>query len=84
MGSPPGKNSPPASEPAPPIPESQRWYMDHPEVVVVATRKVACDGGGGALGHPKVWYDMSEQDFVECKYCDRVFALKGGSRDGGK
>ena len=54
---------------------------NNPEVVVVATKKVACDGGGGALGHPKVWYDMSEQDFVECKYCDRLFALKGGSRD---
>ena len=57
---------------------------NNPEVVVVATKKVACDGGGGALGHPKVWYDMSEQDFVECKYCDRLFALKGGSRDPGK
>ena len=54
-----------------------------PEIVVVATRKVACDGVGGALGHPKVWYDMSEQDYVECKYCDRVFALKGGSHDPG-
>lgn len=57
---------------------------DNPEVVVVATKKVACDGGGGALGHPKVWYDMSEQDYVECKYCDRLFVLKGGSRDPGK
>ncbi len=65
--------SQPSTTPAP--------RADNPEVVVVATKKVACDGGGGALGHPKVWYDMSEQDFVECKYCDRVFALKGGSRD---
>ena len=55
-----------------------------PETVVVATKKIACDGGGGALGHPKVWYDMSEQDSVECKYCDRLFVLKGGSRDPGK
>lgn len=62
----------------------QSWYVDHPETVVVTTPKVACDGGGGALGHPKVWYDMSEEDHVECKYCDRVFALKGGSRDPGK
>jgi uncharacterized Zn-finger protein len=84
MASPPGKNSPPASEPAPPIPASQRKFMENPEVLVVTTKKIACDGGGGALGHPKVWYDMSEQDFVECKYCDRVFALKGGSRDPGK
>jgi uncharacterized Zn-finger protein len=81
MASPPGKTSPPASDPAPPVPESQRGVMDNPEVVVVATRKVACDGVGGALGHPRVWYDMGEDDHVECKYCDRVFALKGGSRD---
>jgi uncharacterized Zn-finger protein len=59
-------------------------FADTAEVVVVATKKIACDGGGGALGHPKVWYDMSEQDFVECKYCDRLFVLKGGSRDPGK
>jgi uncharacterized Zn-finger protein len=58
-------------------------FMNQPEVVVVSTKKVACDGVGGALGHPKVWYDMSEQDFVECKYCDRVFVLKGGSHDPG-
>ncbi|MEP7210303.1 MAG: zinc-finger domain-containing protein [Alphaproteobacteria bacterium] len=57
------------------------WYVDHPEVIVVATSKIACDGGGGALGHPKVWYDMGESDAVECKYCDRVYVLKGGSRD---
>ena len=81
MASPPGKISPTASEPAPPTPGSQRSFMDSPEIVVVTTRKVACDGVGGALGHPKVWYDMSEDDHVECKYCDRVFALKGGSRD---
>ena len=59
----------------------QSWYVDHPEVIVVTTAKVACDGGGGALGHPKVWYDMFEADHVECKYCDRVYVLKGGSRD---
>lgn len=71
MSSSPGKTSAPAS------------FANQPEVVVVATKKIACDGVGGALGHPKVWYDMSEQDYVECKYCDRVFALKGGSHDPG-
>lgn len=60
------------------------WYVENPEIIVVTTKKVACDGGGGALGHPKVWYDMSEEDHVECKYCDRVFVLKGGSRDPSK
>jgi uncharacterized Zn-finger protein len=53
----------------------------HPEVVVVKTRRVACDGVGGALGHPLVWLEMGDQDFVECGYCDRRFVLAGsGSR----
>ncbi|MEM6627493.1 MAG: zinc-finger domain-containing protein [Pseudomonadota bacterium] len=51
------------------------------EIVVVQTKRVMCDGGGGALGHPKVWYDMAAGDCVECKYCDRIFVLKGGSKD---
>ena len=59
-------------------------FVDNPEVILVTTKKVACDGGGGALGHPKVWYDMSEQDHVECKYCDRLFVLKGGSHETAK
>ena len=62
----------------------QSRYVDNPETIVVTTRKVACDGGGGALGHPKVWYDMSDQDWVECKYCDRLYVLKGGAKDSGK
>ena len=52
-----------------------------PEVVVVRTRRVACDGVGGALGHPRVWLEMGEADFVECGYCDRRFVLaKAGER----
>ena len=77
MGSPTGKTLPQDQAAA----ENQRWYMDHPEMILVTSKKVACDGGGGALGHPKVWYDMFEDDMVECKYCDRVFVLKGGSHD---
>ena len=45
------------------------------EKIETSHHEVACDGGGGALGHPKVWYDMSEEDHVECKYCDRLFVL---------
>lgn len=35
--------------------------------------QVACDGGGGPLGHPVVYYSFDGQDKVECLYCDRVF-----------
>jgi uncharacterized Zn-finger protein len=52
------------------------WYVENPETIPVTTRKVSCDGGGGALGHPKVWYDMGDEDKVECKYCDRVFIYR--------
>jgi uncharacterized Zn-finger protein len=53
-----------------------------PEVFNVTSTKVKCDGGGGALGHPLVWYDMGEENFVECLYCDRRFVLEAGARGG--
>jgi len=46
----------------------------------VRTRRVSCDGVGGALGHPRVWLEMGEADFVECGYCDRRFVLGGKER----
>lgn len=46
-----------------------------PETVVVNRTRVVCDGSGGALGHPRVYMEMGEQDFVECGYCDRRFVL---------
>ena len=52
-----------------------------PEVIVVTQKRVMCDGGGGALGHPRVYYDMGEDAFVECGYCDRRFVLKGSAED---
>jgi uncharacterized Zn-finger protein len=50
-----------------------------PEVVVVRSRRVACDGVGGALGHPRIYLEMGEADFVECGYCDRRFVLAAGT-----
>ncbi len=55
-----------------------------PETIFVAARKVSCNGGGGALGHPIVWYEMGADDMVECKYCDRRFILTGGKADPNK
>jgi uncharacterized Zn-finger protein len=49
-----------------------------PEVVTVTKRRVSCDGGGGALGHPRVYLEMGQGREVECPYCDRKFVL---SRD---
>lgn len=46
-----------------------------PEIFLVPKNAdhVACNGGGGALGHPKVYYTFHDQDRVTCGYCDRVF-----------
>ena len=43
--------------------------------VIVTSTRISCDGGGGALGHPKIWMDMGQDTQVKCKYCDRVFVL---------
>lgn len=48
-----------------------------PEIVEVEEINVSCDGGGGALGHPKVFLKL-ENGEVECPYCDRKFVLKAG------
>ena len=49
-----------------------------PETISVSKTAdgVSCDGGGGALGHPKVWYTFDGQSQVECGYCDRLFVKK--------
>lgn len=57
--------------------------IEAPEVTVVETTRVSCNGGGGALGHPLVYYTIGASGFVECGYCDRKFVLKGGPADTG-
>jgi uncharacterized Zn-finger protein len=53
-----------------------------PETKIVDSRKIACDGGEGALGHPRVWLTIpSDTDYVECGYCDAKYVLKGGKAD---
>jgi uncharacterized Zn-finger protein len=52
-----------------------------PEVVHVHKKRVSCDGIDGALGHPKVYYDIGANGFVDCLYCDRRFVLDGDGHD---
>jgi uncharacterized Zn-finger protein len=57
---------------------SRQTEMDPPEVETVTTLRVACDGGGGALGHPRVWLTIDPNvGRVECGYCDKRFVLEG-------
>ena len=51
-----------------------------PEAITIESGadEVSCDGGGGALGHPVVWYSFAGSDKVECGYCDRLFIRQSG------
>lgn len=48
------------------------------ETIIVTDRTVACDGGDGPLGHPRVFLRIVEHDVV-CPYCSRRFVLKEGA-----
>jgi len=56
--------------------------QDAPETEEVEKTRIACDGGQGALGHPRVWLNIGEDGFVECPYCDKRFVLKKGAGGG--
>ncbi|HHL42423.1 MAG TPA: zinc-finger domain-containing protein [Hellea balneolensis] len=45
-------------------------------MIETKSRHVSCDGGGGVLGHPRVFMEMGPEDFVVCKYCDKKYVLK--------
>jgi len=53
-----------------------------PEVILVHAHRIACEGVGGALGHPRVWLEMGAEPFVECPYCDRRFVAAGAGAHG--
>lgn len=47
------------------------------EVIQVQSLDVACDGGGGALGHPKVYLHIDqEKGSIVCPYCSRMYVSK--------
>jgi uncharacterized Zn-finger protein len=55
-----------------------------PEIIEVTSSRIACDGGGGPAGHPRVWLQIDpEKGFAECGYCDRRYVLKRGAAPAG-
>ena len=50
------------------------------ETVDVARTDVDCDGGGGTLGHPRVYLNIKpEVGHIDCPYCCKRFKLKTAS-----
>jgi uncharacterized Zn-finger protein len=52
------------------------------ETIYVDDLVVACDGGVGALGHPRVFLHIEDHQ-VMCPYCSRLYVLKEGARPAG-
>ncbi len=54
--------------------------MEAPQKTEVESLKVYCDGGKGALGHPRVYLNLGDKGQVECPYCGHLFVLKEGAK----
>ncbi len=52
------------------------------ETILVDSTVVACNGGGGPLGHPRVYLNLSAEGRIECPYCSRLYVLRGKAVDG--
>ncbi len=47
------------------------------EVISVNSYETACDGGGGPLGHPRVFLHIDHNTGrIMCPYCSRLFIYK--------
>jgi len=51
------------------------------EIIHANERTVACDGGAGALGHPRVFLRIAGAE-VTCPYCSRLYVLEADGRGG--
>ena len=43
------------------------------QTIYTNEHRVACNGGGGVLGHPQVWLTLGNDGQVICPYCSRLF-----------
>lgn len=50
------------------------------ETIEVESPTINCDGGGGALGHPRVFLRIKPGvGEIDCPYCGRRYVLKQGA-----
>ena len=50
-----------------------RSHMGPFETIYINETVAACNGDGGALGHPRVFLNLGRDGKVECPYCSRLF-----------
>jgi uncharacterized Zn-finger protein len=52
------------------------------EVIEIDEMDAACNGGGGPMGHPRVYLNLGPTGHHECPYCSRVFVNRAVARSG--
>ena len=50
------------------------------ETIYIDEMVAACNGGGGPLGHPRVYLNLGPAGKVECPYCSRLFVNRAMRR----
>jgi uncharacterized Zn-finger protein len=63
------------------MPDSTTAPIEPTEIIHVDEPVVACDGGDGNLGHPRVFLRIVTKD-VMCPYCSRLYVLNEGAGHG--
>jgi uncharacterized Zn-finger protein len=53
------------------------------ETIEIDAMVAACNGGGGPLGHPRIYLNLAPTGRVECPYCSRRFVNRAMARAGG-
>jgi uncharacterized Zn-finger protein len=49
--------------------------MNSEEIVYVSRHKVYCEGQSDALGHPRVYLEIKNEQII-CPYCSKIFRIK--------
>ena len=57
--------------------------MEPAETLTAESEIVACDGGNGPLGHPRVYLNMEGKGEIDCPYCGRRYVLAEGAVSAG-
>jgi uncharacterized Zn-finger protein len=56
--------------------------MGPAETIYIDEMVAACNGGGGPLGHPRVYLNLAPAGRVECPYCSRLYVNRAMAGSG--
>lgn len=58
--------------------------MEPFETIYIGEMVAACNGGGGPLGHPRVYLNLAPAGRVECPYCSRLYVNRATAAANGE